>query len=243
MQLAIDVTEFLVLVVLTITLIVTIYQSFLIKPKFRFLVSQPDRETWKDTYSVVSQALIPKYHCEVHFLGFSVMNYGRAVAGESKGYIFFTEPPTLTSYLQGLLMVDYSNIVRTFQLRWAEPDVRKIESEADTVGEAIVGALPKTAVIVPPQGEILDVLFTVKGDDKAHLATERLTPLQIPSRTYVVIIATSTSPPATHSEMFCLVLKSWDNFYIEKVSARSLMSDSIRKVLSFRTKTQALSST
>jgi hypothetical protein len=213
-----------------------IYRQGKACPRFMFVVSQADRETWKENYNVVSKALIPKYNCEVHFLGFSVMNYGRGVAGESKGYLSLTERPTLTSYLQASLGVDYTNIVRTYKLRWAEPDVRKIESKADTVGKAVLGALPESVVIVPPQGEILNLLFTVKGDDEAYLATERLIPLKIPSRTYVVITVASTNPPVTDSAVFCIVLKSWDKFDIERISAWSLLSSSIRKGLSFRKK-------
>jgi hypothetical protein len=213
-----------------------IYRQGRACPRFVFVVSQADRETWKENYNVVSQAFFPKYNCEVHFLGFSVMNWGRGVAGESKGYVFLTKQPTLTSYLQTSFAVGYPDIVRTYKLRWTEPGVRKIESKADTVGEAVLGALPETVVIVPPHGEILNVLFTVKGDDKAYLATERLIPLQIPSRTYVVITVASTNPPVSQSAVFCIVLKSWDKFDIERFSAWSLMSSSIRRWLSFRKK-------
>jgi len=199
------------------------------KPKLRFVVTEFDRETWKEfrPIQLIRDQPLEPVHSLTWLLSITVWNRSRELAQGCRVVLSFVKPFSLKRFLQRLFLTYPPEAHYT--LGWMK-EFDQMKVKGDRLPQAASSFFERQIDIQPQFRANLCVLFTLASTNEAYLTSEKLVSIVMPSKFDVLITVVGLNFSAKEPERYRITLRSKDNICISKVTWLTLFFDLLRNL-------------
>jgi len=219
-------TEIALFIVFFLTLLITIYSVFFVKPRLHVVLGLENGQLKGPSPVALHRKSGTRVEaCNICFVRIGVLNRGRTTADDCKVY---------ADLVRGTVALGRF----VYYLKW-EMDKKFTECDLDRsdLHKSTSDFFPSKTDLELGPGRILNVVYATDQDNKAYFVSERERALDIPSTTDVWLAAVGPKFAAQFMGRFRISITSWKDIRIFRVTPMTRFMDAVRALVAHVKKT------